>query len=322
MKKYLWVTSIAVTVASCLVACEDSAGADSESVLKSSASTDISSDANTDANSNGSGEKSENGDASSSSTVSSDSKKSSSSGYSRTGDVSPCKAGKEDRCLYSTVTDSRDSKIYTTVKIGDQWWMAENLNYADSTKTESLKGRSFCYLNKTENCDKFGRLYTWAAAIDSVALYNGGDGVDCGNKKTCEFPAKVRGICPENWHLPSSADWTILIKNTGHVFKMGDPENTSGENLKSQTGWSDWENAGNGTDAYGFSVLPAGYALASTESGAGVSFTDQGFWTHFWSSSETDNTKVLTLHVYYKFVDAKLREFFKEEFSSVRCVKD
>lgn len=48
----------------------------------------------------------------------------------------PCKAGVEDDCEYGTLEDGRDHKIYKTVKFGNQWWMAENLNYADSVKTD------------------------------------------------------------------------------------------------------------------------------------------------------------------------------------------
>ena len=82
---------------------------------------------------------------------------------------------------YGSMTDSRDGQIYKTVKIGDQIWMAENLNYADSIKTPSLIGKSWCYANKAENCAVTGRLYTWTAAIDSVKLATDADNpLDCG----------------------------------------------------------------------------------------------------------------------------------------------
>ena len=63
-----------------------------------------------------------------------------------------------------TLKDLRDGQTYKTVVIGEQTWMAENLNYADSVKTPSLKENSWCYGNVAANCEKYGFLYTWAAA--------------------------------------------------------------------------------------------------------------------------------------------------------------
>ena len=87
----------------------------------------------------------------------------------------PCKTNIEDNCEYGELNDDRDGQIYKTVKLDEQWWMAENLNYADSLTTPSLKGKSWCYDNYADYCAKYGRLYTWAAAVDSIALYDGGN---------------------------------------------------------------------------------------------------------------------------------------------------
>ncbi len=81
---------------------------------------------------------------------------------------------------YGELTDARDGQVYRTVEIGDQIWMAENLNYAYMVKTQELDSSSFCYGNKVENCEKYGRLYLWSAAVDSAALFSE-NGKGCGD---------------------------------------------------------------------------------------------------------------------------------------------
>lgn len=82
---------------------------------------------------------------------------------------------KTQQVAKGTMTDARNGVTYTTVKIGLQHWMAENLNYR--------KGTSWCYGNKSENCRKFGRLYDWQTARD---------------------------VCPQGWHLPTDDEWSQL----------------------------------------------------------------------------------------------------------------
>ena len=120
--------------------------------------------------------------------------------------------------------------------------MAENLNYDYNEGT----AKSFCYNNEPDSCAKYGRLYTWAAVMDSAGVFGDG-GKGCGYDVTCSAKEPVRGICPEGWHLPSDAEWETL-------FTAGGGVDLAGTKLKSKSGWY----SGNGTDDYGFSVLPAG----------------------------------------------------------------
>ena len=112
-----------------------------------------------------------------------------------------------------TFTDSRDGQTYKTVTIGTQTWMAQNLNYA-YTDVPYKQGNytsdstSWCYKDDANNCSKYGRLYTWVAAMDSVGTWST-NGKGCGYNKTCSPTYPVRGICPEGWHLPTE-EWQCL----------------------------------------------------------------------------------------------------------------
>ncbi len=103
------------------------------------------------------------------------------------------------------VTDARDGQRYRTVEIGTQTWMAENLNYNYNEGT----ARSYCYDDDPANCEKYGRLYTWSAAMDSAAVFSE-SGKDCGYGPTCSVSGNVRGVCPEGWHLPSNEEWNTI----------------------------------------------------------------------------------------------------------------
>ena len=221
--------------------------------------------------------------------------------------ATPCKTETEDNCEYGTVLDDRDGQTYKTVKIGDQWWMAENLNYADSVKTSSLLKRNWCYNNESDSCSKYGRLYTWAAAIDSVALATDADNPqDCGYGKTCKLPEKVQGICPEGWHLPTQSEWYTL-------FKAVDGQSNAGTVLKSQTGWND---NGNGTDAFGFSALPAGHRYNEDN------FIYVGSSDDFWSATKFQTDDAYSMYLGSSLVIAGLSYTHVYFGYSVRCVKD
>ena len=121
-----------------------------------------------------------------------------------------------------TLTDARDGKTYRTIKIGNQVWMAENLNYELKNSRQAWAAQEgitedskvfYCSEIKSANCSKFGRLYTWSAAMDSVGKFseNGkGCGMASDSKRICSPEEPIRGICPEGWHLPSKEEFVIL----------------------------------------------------------------------------------------------------------------
>ena len=150
---------------------------------------------------------------------------------------------------YGTLMDERDGKVYKTVDIDGQIWMAENLNYAGSD-TDSI----WCYENVEANCDVGGRLYSWFAAIDYKNLADEKNNpLKCDGDSICML-AKVRGICPEGWHLPNYVEF-------GNLKKLG-------MSIKSTTGWDKyWKNSNvgyvdcSGTNTTGFSAIPTGERL-------------------------------------------------------------
>ncbi len=221
---------------------------------------------------------------------------------------------------YGSMTDTRDGKTYKTVTIGTQTWMAENLNYADSVTTASLKGKSWCYNDVAANCDVGGRLYTWAAAIDSVKLATDADNpLDCGNAKECGLAGKVQGICPEGWHLPSKTEFETLftavdgVQDEDYAYRW----NGAGTALKSTSGWNEYKGeSGNGTDAFGFSALPAGFRNYYGY------YYHEGSFAYFWSSTEYDSYGAYSMYLDYYDDLATLDDDDKGLGFSVRCLKD
>ena len=247
---------------------------------------------------------------------SSEKNSSSSSVVSTVSVASPCKNEAGDNCEYGTLTDDRDGQTYKTVKIGEQWWMAENLNYAYTgvpfkVGDYTTDSTSWCYDIDAANCAKYGRLYTWAAAMDSVGTWST-NGMGCGYGKYCNLgEGKVRGVCPEGWHLPDSTEWNALFTAVGGKA-------TAGKMLKSTEGWSDKKDgtSGNGSDSYSFSALPAGYRYYYG------GFSNEGIYAYFWSSTEYDGLNAYSMYLYYNFDKAYLNNNLKDFGFSVRCLRD
>ena len=232
----------------------------------------------------------------------------------------PCKTDEEDNCEYGILKDSRDGQEYKTVKIGEQWWMAQNLNYAYTGVHYDFEGytsdsTSWCYDNDPANCAKYGRLYTWAAAMDSVGEWST-NGKGCGCGKECSATSPVRGVCPKGWHLPSHDEWKALIVAVDGSITEYTSSNRAGAKLKSVTGWKAYSGITN-EDAFGFSALPASYRYYNG------SYDGEGNFAGFWSSTEDGSNGAYEMNLYYNNANAPLYgKRYKSSAYPVRCLMD
>ncbi|MFC1734295.1 FISUMP domain-containing protein, partial [candidate division KSB1 bacterium] len=102
-----------------------------------------------------------------------------------------------------TLLDIRDGKMYPTVQIGNQCWMAKNLNIGvmldcgnpNANQTNNSTFEKFCYNSDTSNCILYGGLYQW----DEMMQYSTTPG--------------VQGICPAGWHVPTETEYTTIESN-------------------------------------------------------------------------------------------------------------
>lgn len=235
----------------------------------------------------------------------------------------PKEAYFNDAIEYGSFVDSRDGHMYRTVEINGYVWMAENLNYADSVKTPSLLGNSWCYDYDEKKCDLTGRYYRWSAAIDSAAYYEN-EGYLCGYGQNNSCPlylnlaASVRGICPEGWRLPNFSDALKFIKYIGGGKNL---EKVDSKRLLSQFGWPA------GADEYGFSAIPSGQKVWQT-------FSNQE--SYFWLGSAISDAggdalieKAYAIEYYQKIgeqgVDGSMSietKPIRNDAFPVRCIKD
>ncbi len=152
----------------------------------------------------------------------------------------------------NNLTDIRDNKVYPTVHIGSQCWMASNLNYgtilvSTQDQRDNCIWEKYCYSDNPVNCTILGGLYQW----DEIMQYD-------------ETPAD-QGFCPPGWHIPTENDWnTLFAVYTNNGF-AGSPLKFSGFS--------------------GFNALLAGANYYNT------SWDFKGFATFFWSSTLHSPTK-------------------------------
>ncbi|WP_290726338.1 FISUMP domain-containing protein [Fibrobacter sp. UBA2449] len=188
---------------------------------------------------------------------------------------------------YGSFTDARDGRVYKTIDIWGQTWMAENLDYRDSVANPELEGNRWCYDNEADQCDTYGSFYS------------------------CELSSQV---CPAGWRLPSISDWMNLYNFI--VLMGGDPQN----GLRAKEGWSD--NTGhsrNGTDVLGFTALPGGIMY---EVGSYGDATRQAWFWYAQDCSLNEYEAFYLSSEEVNFVTSSVSGGVVSDAYSIRCIKD
>jgi len=198
-----------------------------------------------------------------------------------------------------SVTDVAGNK-YKTVKIGNQWWMAENLkvtcyrngdvipNISDNAQWANLKTGAYCnYGNSPVTADTYGRLYNWYAIKD------------------------YRGLAPVGWHVPTDKEWQMLVDYLGGSSVSGVKLRESGT-----THWNSSKN-GEGSNESGFTALPGGFRIATKGLYDGIGIT-----ALFWTSTESNSMEAIWWGLSFSLPYAWRLTELKNAGLSVRCIKD
>ena len=202
-----------------------------------------------------------------------------------------------DVTVTRTVTDI-DGNVYRTVKIGSQWWMAENQkvthyrngeampSITDNTEWSNLTTGAYCnYNNAPDSAATWGCLYNWYAVSDA------------------------RDIAPKGWHVPTDAEWQTLVD-----FLAG--SSNAGGKMK-EAGTAHWLSPNtSATNESCFSALPGGNRY---ENGF---FGLMAYNAYFWSSTESNGLDAWTLRLGYNYSGVLRSSINKHYGFSVRCIRD
>ena len=201
--------------------------------------------------------------------------------------------------------DERDGQMYLTVRIGEQCWMAQNLNVGELiTRPPADNGviEKYCYDGDKGNCDLYGGLYTW----DEMMQYT-----------TIEM---TQGVCPGGWHIPSDNEWKMLEMTLKMTVEDSDGTDWRGTDQGGQlkaAGITYWQPPNKGaTNSSLFTALPAGGI-----DGAG-NYGSIGYFTDYWTSTLIIDTQAWYRLLHTDEVRVQRIDGNRAYGTSVRCVKD
>ncbi len=194
---------------------------------------------------------------------------------------------------------------YNVVKIGSQFWLAENIR-CNKYDTESERAGAVIPQGSSNGLNPYfqayplagsnattyagnlsesqipylGLFYSWAAAVGFAT------GTQA-QAQTTGFDGDRQGICPNGWHIPVMEDWEELVNYIEVTDGKG--EGTAGLHLKTTSGWY---NDKNGTDTYGFSALPADRGTTTDTYGVGG-------WAKYWTPTAKSASSAYACQVKY-----------------------
>jgi uncharacterized protein (TIGR02145 family) len=183
----------------------------------------------------------------------------------------------------SPITDIRDNKVYQTVQIGSQCWLASNLNFgtvivSTQDQRDNCVAEKYCYNDNPTNCTNYGGLYQW----DELMQYD-------------DTP-RDQGFCPPGWHIPSENDWNTLFAHYISNAFAGSPLKYSGYS--------------------GFNALLSGARYINK------AWDFQGFETSFWSSTPRSSTQAWAHGMNEDDPSVSIYPASRVNAFSVRCLKD
>ncbi|MBC8146351.1 MAG: T9SS type A sorting domain-containing protein [Bacteroidetes bacterium] len=201
------------------------------------------------------------------------------------------------------IVDVRDGRVYKTVLIGSQCWMAENLNYGTMINSNTTGNQmsnngiieKYCWDNDSNNCDgtngkeKLGGFYEWGEAVKN---YSG------------QPSLPVQGVCPSGWHIPTRAEYIALTTQLGGSSVAGGKMKVSGSS--------------------GFDGILTGYRCTMTggfrKSAGGATWS-----AYFWVSEQSDATNAYFYELTEdnnSFAPCAYSPFAKALGNCIRCIQD
>lgn len=196
----------------------------------------------------------------------------------------------------STAITDYDGNVYTSIVIGTQEWMVENLetthlndgtaipNVNVDTVWAALTTPGYCWYNKdVTNKDIYGGYYNW-------------------------YTVNTGKLCPAGWHVSSNDDWTTLMTFLGGT-------SVAAQHLK-EAGTTHWTDPNTGDNTSGFTALGAG---SRTAAGPWLNFGDLGYW---WNSDSVDDVNAMFKTMHHAYNNVGIYTGDKRTGFSIRCIKN